>query len=358
MKKGIVVDEIFWNVEFPRNHPVRTFRIKLALELIKDFGLVKDNEIIKPDDLGEEPLFCYHTSDYIEALRKEKPVPSKGLGDEENPVFSGLYRFLLQIVNSTLTAVDRASSGGVFFSIGGGMHHAKRDRASGFCYVNDVVIALNELKKKGKKVVYLDIDAHHCDAVQEYFYNSPEVLVISVHQEDVFPLTGNLHDLGEGEGYGYNVNIPLVRYSEDEDVFYIFKEVILPLIERFSPDVLFLQAGADGHKDDPLTHLYLTTGIYERIGELIHGLGIPSLVITGGGGYDMVNVARIWTLIWGAITGQKIPDRLPEWFLRISVIEGYDGPLLRDIPGWSGSKSQIKPEIRERVEFLKKKLFL
>lgn len=355
MEKGVVVSKKYWEFDYGREHPVRTFRIKLAFDLMKDFGVTYN--VVEPERATREELLIFHTPEYLKALEEERVEPSMGLGNQDNPVIPGLFDFCCLVAGGTLKATKLAVSGGMFFNPGGGMHHAKRDKASGFCYINDIVISLKEAIKSGKKrIVYLDFDAHHCDVIQEAFYSSSDVMVISLHQEDAFPQTGKVSELGEEKGYGYNINIPLPRYSEDEDILYIFEKLIIPVIKAYEPEMLFIQAGVDGHKDDPLTALYLTTGIYEKIAELIKPLLPPSVVITGGGGYDMINVARIWTLFWAKLTGKEIEDVLPPWFLRIAIMEGYEGPGIRDIPNWSGRKDTIKKQIKERVSFLRENL--
>ncbi len=355
MEKGIVVSEKYWEFDYGRNHPVRTLRIKLTFELMREFGITY--KIIEPEEATWEELLTFHTPEYLKALKEEKIEPSMGLGNSENPVIPGLFKLCSLTAGGTLKATRAAIKGGIFFNLGGGMHHAKRNRASGFCYINDIVIAIEEARNSGvKKILYLDFDAHHCDAVQETYYLCPEVLVISLHQEDVFPGTGKVTELGEEKGYGYNINIPLPRYTEDEDVLYIFEKLIVPVIKAYEPEMVFIQAGVDAHKDDPLTALYLTTGIYEKMAELIKPLLPPSVVVTGGGGYDMINVARIWTLFWGKLTGKELEDILPSWFLRIAIMEGYEGPGIRDIPGWSGTKETIKKQIKEEIDFLKRNL--
>ena len=349
----------YWDFSFGRFHPMRPLRVKLAIELMRDMGLLEGVEVKEPNEAPHQELLTYHSADYLDALEKEEEAPQYGLGVEDNPVVPGIFRFASIGTGGTIAAAKAVmKSDAIVFNPGGGMHHAKPNRAFGFCYLNDVVIALKILADAGLKVFYLDIDAHHCDAVQEAFYEDSRVFVCSLHQEDAFPLTGKLEELGDKEGKGYNVNIPLPRYTEDEEVLFIFEELVVPLIERYAPDVLFLQAGADGHKDDPLTSLYLTTGIYDRIGRILRDLNLKRIIITGGGGYDMVNVARIWTILWGRLTGKDFPDRLPERFLRISIMEGYDGPDIWDTPGWSGDKAHIKPVLRERVNFLKREVGL
>ena len=345
--------------DYGRDHPLRLYRLELTYKLMKELGLLSPPvEIEEPQEATEETLLTFHDPDYLDALKKaDQGGPAQtgyGLGTKDNPSFSGVYSFSRLVVGGTLQGTLRALEGRRVFHIGGGMHHARPGRAEGFCYLNDVVIALKELEKRGLKVLYFDIDAHHCDAVQEAFYFSPNVLVVSFHQYDgeFYPGTGALEEIGEGEGKGYNLNLPLDRYTEDETLWWAYQELIPPLLEAFQPDLLFTQLGVDGHKDDPLTTLFLTTGFYERFAQDLASRWRGPWMAVGGGGYDIVNVARIWTLIWAHMVGREIPAELPPSFLRIAIMEGYDGPLVHDLPGWTGTPGHVPPKTKERVRFL------
>ncbi len=347
--------------DYGREHPLRLFRLKLTVDLMEHYGLLSPPvEREEPPEAEESLLLSFHQAPYLEALKKAdetgEPQPSMGLGNMDNPVFPGLYTLSRLVVGGTVEGTRKALEGRRVFHIGGGMHHARPGRAEGFCYLNDIVIALKEAVNRGARVLYLDIDAHHCDAVQEAFYQDPRVLVVSFHQygTDTYPGTGALEELGEGEGKGYNLNLPLDRYTEDEALWWAYQELVPPLLEAFQPDLLFTQLGVDAHKDDPLTALFLTTGFYEKLAQDLASRWQGPWIAVGGGGYDMVNVARIWTLMWGAMVGKKVPEMLPESFLRISRMEGYDGPTIRDVPGWSGQAGHVPPAVKERVGFLQK----
>lgn len=343
--------------DYGRHHPVRLYRLELTMNLMESYHLLDSPvDVLEPPLASPEILLSFHSSDYLEALKlgeQGEVSISYGLGTDDNPVFAGMYTLSRLVVGGTVDGVRRAMEGHRVFHIGGGMHHARPNRAEGFCYLNDVVIALKEVK--GYRVFYLDIDAHHCDAVHDAFYSDDRVLVVSFHQygERIYPGTGSERELGEGAGYGYTINVPLERYTEDEAFWWAFKELVPPLLEAFKPDLLFTQLGVDGHKDDPLTALFLTTGSYERVADYLASTWQGPWMAVGGGGYDMINVARIWTLFWSKMTGREIPVLLPEWFLRISRMEGYDGPHLRDLPGWTGEPGYVPEILKRRVEFLK-----
>jgi acetoin utilization protein AcuC len=194
----------------------------------------------------------------------------------------------------------------VAFNPSGGFHHAGPQRASGFCYINDVVLACMILAEEGKRVLYLDVDVHHGDGVAYAFYERRDVMTISLHQNPrtLFPGTGFENEIGSGEGEGYCVNIPLPIGTFDEAYMKAFGELALPLIGAFKPDVFVFELGADALADDPLANLSLTNNVYaEVIGHLL-SFGKPILA-AGGGGYNVDNTVRAWALAWSIFAGEE-----------------------------------------------------
>jgi acetoin utilization protein AcuC len=197
------------------------------------------------------------------------------------------------------------------------------------------VIVISSLLKKGRRVAYIDIDAHHGDGVQEAFYRTDKVLTISIHESGryLFPGTGFEGETGEGEGKGCSVNIPLPPSSDDELFVYAFNEVVPPLIERFRPDIVVGQLGVDSFLTDPLAHLNYTTNGFCEVVRMMKELS-PRLIALGGGGYEITNVARAWTLAWAIMNNVAAPDKpadeLPEAFLEQYPLEGFRSRKLRD----------------------------
>jgi acetoin utilization protein AcuC len=340
-KAVLVHTERYHQFDFGRDHPLRMYRLKFTTDLMRWLGWYP-SDVVEPEPAGEELIFSFHSPEYVKALataeKGGRSFPEMGIGTPDCPVFEGCYALPCLNVDGTTKAVELALEGRWAFHMGGGMHHAHADRASGFCYLNDPVIGIKRAMAKGAKVLYLDIDAHHGDGVQEAFYETDQVLTFSIHQYSpgFFPGTGGLDEMGEGRGRGYSLNLPLPPHTEDETYWWAYGELFPLVLERFKPDLLFVQFGVDGHRDDPLASLYLSTYLYEKIIRDITDRWQGPLVLVGGGGYDMVNVARIWTIVWGVLNGFELPELLPEPFLRISTMSGYDGPHLHDIPGWSG----------------------
>jgi acetoin utilization protein AcuC len=236
------------------------------------------------------------------------------------------------VTGATLQAVDFVvdGKGEIAFNIAGGLHHAMRSRASGFCYMNDPVIGIMRLLSRGKRVAYIDIDAHHGDGVQKAFYETKQVLTISLHETGytLFPGTGFEYEIGEGEGEGYSVNLPFPPFTGDEIYLWAFEEVVPELIHAFQPDVVVTQLGVDTFYDDPLTNLHLSIRGYEKVLKRIKDLA-PRWVALGGGGYNISNVARAWTLAWAVMNGIELKEELPESYLKEAMRMGIEEKELR-----------------------------
>ena len=219
------------------------------------------------------------------------------------------------------------------FHFAGGLHHAMPERASGFCYVNDAVLAIMELRRRDWKVAYVDIDAHHGDGVQFAFYDDPRVLTISSHErgDRLFPGTGFVEEMGEGEGVGYSVNLPLQPYTDDAVYEPAFEAVVPPLLRAFEPDVVVLQLGIDSHRTDPLTHLAWTVQGFTKIVSRLLELS-PRVVALGGGGYDLPNVARAWTAAWAAMNGAELAAEIPRACHKDLAAHGLKSMKLWDPP--------------------------
>jgi acetoin utilization protein AcuC len=216
------------------------------------------------------------------------------------------------------------------FHPAGGLHHAMPSRASGFCHINDGVLAIERLRQAGKRVVYVDIDAHHGDGVQHAFYRTRDVLTVSIHQTGytIFPGTGFEEEIGADEGRGFSINVPLLPGAGDRAYEQAFDELIFPAIELFRPDALVTQLGTDALIGDLLANLRMSLHGFERAIERFRDLGVPWLAL-GGGGYDVGNVIRAWTLAWGAMLDEKLPDDIPPLFLTEAAARGVTVSQLR-----------------------------
>ena len=300
---------------YPPDCPFNTSRAGKARQILLSTGLLggRGQREVAPAPAGREALLEFHTAKYLDALLRapqgELTVEGlhMGLGTPDCPVFVGMYEYAALAAGATLTAAELILSGeaAVAFNPSGGYHHAGPSRAAGFCYVNDVVLGCLKLTAAGRRVVFLDVDAHHCDGVQEAFYSRRDVMTISLHQNGrtLFPGTGWEDDIGVGDGAGYSVNVPLPVGTHDEAFARAIREVALPLIGAYGPDVIVLELGMDGLAGDPLANLELTNNAYADVIERALEFGRPVLA-TGGGGYHVENTARGWALAWSVLCGQ------------------------------------------------------
>jgi acetoin utilization protein AcuC len=340
MKTAFIYTDAYLDYDYGPTHPLRVNRLKLTYELIKAYGLLDlpSVQFIPTIKAEDETLAIFHSQEYLNILKQASEgvlvgdAYLYGLGPGDNPIFPGLYNWSLLVTGATLQAVDFVADGKgeIAFNIAGGLHHALRSRASGFCFINDPVIGMKKLLSRGKRVAYIDIDAHHGDGVQKAFYDNNQVLTVSLHETGytLFPGMGFEYEIGEGEGEGYSVNLPFPPFTGDEVYLWAFEEVVPELIHSFHPDVVVTQLGVDAFYDDPLTNLHLSIRGYEKILRRIKELA-PKWVALGGGGYNISNVARAWTLAWAVMNGVELKEELPDSYLKEAVKMGIEEKELR-----------------------------
>ena len=325
MKTALVHSDAWTRFDYGPQHPLRMERLGLTWRLMQAYGLttLPGTTVRAPEPAPESAIAVYHGTDYLEALKASNGGQAPrlaerfGLGPGDNPVFPGLWDAARLCAGGSLLAADLVASGEAdrVFHFAGGLHHAMPSRASGFCYVNDAVLAILRLRERGLRVLYIDIDAHHGDGVQHAFYGDPTVLTISTHERGdyLFPGTGFVEEAGTGAGVGYSVNLPLEPYTDSSVYLPAFEQVVPPLFKAFRPDAVVAQLGIDSHLTDPLTHLAFDIQGFARAVTRITELS-PRLVCLGGGGYDLQNVARGWTAAWAALNGIELPAALPASF--------------------------------------------
>ncbi|MBW1821975.1 MAG: acetoin utilization protein AcuC, partial [Deltaproteobacteria bacterium] len=282
-------------LSYPPDCPFVTQRAGKTRDLLVSLGLLESNGIkeIAPISATRSELEAFHSTRYLDELQlaaegkltKEGSV--MGFGTPDCPVFSDMYKYASWACGATLTGAELILSGeaDIAFNPSGGFHHAKVEKASGFCCLNDVVLGCLRLTEKNKRVLYLDVDAHHCDGVQDAFYVRKDVMVISLHEsgKTLFPWTGFENEIGEGPGLGFNVNVPLPVGIFDEAYMTVFYKIVLQLIKAYKPDVIVLELGMDALAGDTLAHLGLTNNTYVEIINELLSFNKPILA-TGGGG--------------------------------------------------------------------------
>jgi acetoin utilization protein AcuC len=343
VKTALIYSDEWRRFDYGPEHPLRMERLGLTWQRMEAYGLtaLPRGKVLTPEPADVEAVGRFHTRDYIEVLRAASAgdwVPHAaryGLGPGDNPIFPGLWEAAQLTAGASLLAAGLVAEGEAqrAFNFAGGLHHAHADRASGFCYVNDAVLAIMRLRERGLRVAYVDIDAHHGDGVQFAFYRDPAVLTISTHErgDRLFPGTGFVSEIGEGDGLGYSVNLPLQPFTDDAVYLPAFEAVVPPLLGAFKPDALVLQLGIDSHRTDPLTHLALTIQGFAAAVTRLLAL-CPRVVALGGGGYDLPNVARAWTQAWALMNDVALPDALPRRALGEMTRLGLQSPTLSDPP--------------------------
>lgn len=318
--------EIYRGSSYGRWHPLRVPRVSTVMDLSRAMGWLGPDQYRNSPRAKPAALHVWHTAEYIAALQQAEADQAisdavrdrHGLGTVSNPIYPEMFRRPATAAGASLLAGEVLKNGGVIYHPGGGTHHGMRDRAGGFCYLNDPVLAMLSLRRNGaQRIVYVDIDAHHCDGVEEGFAGDPDTLLISVHEDRRWPFTGALEDDGaksggpNSQGAANCVNLPVPRGFNDTEMAAIRDDLILPAVERFKPDAIILQCGADAVTEDPLSRLTLSNNAHWAVLRGLMELAAPRLLVLGGGGYNPWSVGRLWTGIWATMNDHSIPDRLP-----------------------------------------------
>ncbi|MDE3120788.1 MAG: acetoin utilization protein AcuC [Paracoccaceae bacterium] len=312
-------------------HPLRVPRVSTVIDLARAMGWLATGQYRSSPRAKPAALALWHTPDYVAALQRAEAEGAvspevrdrHGLGTTANPIFPEMFRRPATSAGAAMLAADLVRDGGVVYTPAGGTHHGLRDRANGFCYLNDPVLCILTLRRLGiGRVAYVDIDAHHCDGVEAAFAGDPSVLMVSVHEERRWPFTGALEDDGGGNCF----NLPVPRGFNDTEMRAALHELILPRVVAHRPEAIVLQCGADALDEDPLSRLALSNNAHREVVTALRPLS-PRMIVTGGGGYNAWSVGRCWAGVWAALAGHEIPDRLPapaEAVLRALSGRGYE----------------------------------
>ena len=340
---------------YPPDCPFNCDRAGMTRQILASMGLLCGNGRFQlaPISPDRQELLTFHTAGYLDTLqnapleRFNLEWSRMGIGTPDCPIFDKMFDYAALACGGTLAGAKAILAGefDVAFNPSGGYHHAHPNSASGFCYINDVAIACMHLAAGGRRVLFLDVDAHHCDGVQEAFYGRGDIMTVSFHESGttLFPGTGFENEIGVGGGVGYSANVPLPVGVYDEAFLRAFDAIAMPLIAAFGPDVIVLELGMDALADDPLTHLSLTNNAHVEVIERVMDFALPVLA-TGGGGYNIHNTARGWALAWVALSGQNIQG---------------DAADLKDarLPPDDRLKEMVDSAIDETIEKIKTNLF-
>lgn len=300
---------------------MKPHRIRMAHSLIMNYGLYKKMEIYRAKPATKQEMCQFHTDEYVEFLSRVTPENMEQYAKEQGkfnvgddcPVFDGLFEFCGISGGGSMEGAARLNRGkcDIALNWAGGLHHAKKSEASGFCYVNDIVLGIIELLRYYNRVLYIDIDVHHGDGVEEAFYTTDRVMTCSFHKYgEYFPGTGELRDVGVGKGKMYSVNFPLRDGITDETYASVFEPTIQAIMDHYRPGAVVLQCGADSLSGDRLGCFNLSMKGHASCVAFVKKFNLPTLIL-GGGGYTMRNVSRTWTYETGLLVGQEPEGDIP-----------------------------------------------
>ncbi|KAL4808957.1 hypothetical protein BDV18DRAFT_92541 [Aspergillus unguis] len=309
------------NYAYVSGHPMKPHRIRMTHSLVMNYSLYKKMEIYRAKPASKFEMTQFHTDEYIDFLSKVTPDNMEAYAKEQSkynvgddcPVFDGLFEFCGISAGGSMEGAARLNRNKCDIAVNwaGGLHHAKKSEASGFCYVNDIVLGILELLRFKQRVLYIDIDVHHGDGVEEAFYTTDRVMTVSFHKYgEYFPGTGELRDIGVGQGKYYAVNFPLRDGIDDVSYKSIFEPVIKSVMEWYRPEAVVLQCGGDSLSGDRLGCFNLSMRGHANCVNYVKSFNLPTLIL-GGGGYTMRNVARTWAFETGILVGDNLGSDLP-----------------------------------------------
>jgi len=305
--------EIYRGSTYGPTHPLAVPRVSTVTDLGRAMGWLPDHRFLAAPMANEDEVCRFHDRAYVRALAEAERTQMVSeaararfrIGADGNPVYAEIYRRPMTSAGGVLLAASLTADGGTVFCPGGGTHHGRADRAAGFCYLNDPVLGILRWLDLGlSRVAYVDIDAHHGDGVQDAFAGDARVLTLSVHEAGRWPRSGAANDRAGGSAR----NFPVPAGFNDSEMRHVLHAAIVPLVAAHRPEAIFLQAGADGLEEDPLSRLALSNNAHIEVLEALRGLA-PRLIVTGGGGYNPWTVARCWACLWATLLRVPIPPR-------------------------------------------------
>jgi acetoin utilization protein AcuC len=358
---AVIYHPAYRKYAFGQSHPFSPTRVDMTLDLLEALG--HRVEALAPEPASRQDLLRVHEEYYVrrvEELGAGRDVPDRrdyGLDTPDTPAFPEMDEAARWHVGGTLHAARLISEGSAkrALQLGGGLHHARRNFASGFCVYNDLAVAIDFLLRRGLWVAYIDIDVHHGDGVQQILYEDRRAMTISLHESGraLFPGTGEVHELGSGAARGLKLNVPLEPFTYGESYLEAFDAVVPAALAHFRPAVLVVQAGADAHFEDRLADLMLTTRDYEAIfGRILRWADeftAGRVLFTLGGGYAPSAVPRVWALLYLLVHELPVPEELPaRWRTR------WRESLGRELPAAFHDPAALAAEIAGRDEIARR----
>ena len=312
MKNFVFSSKIFKGSRYGEGHPLNIDRVWPSLELLKIMNWVSDDEIVYNEPATIEELTLFHDIDYLKALKKaeisqnlsELEMNKFKIGVGVNPIFKEVFSRPAAAAKSTMKSVEFLAENKAkkILNFSGGTHHGRKSFASGFCFLNDCNLAILKAKElKFKNILYVDIDAHHCDAVQDHFINDPSVTIVSIHEKNRWPRTGNLEDCNISNV----MNIPVPENLNDNEMTYIIDNLVLVYGKNLNPDLVIIQAGSDCLEHDPQSKMILSNLSYWETISKLKNITDKTLVL-GGGGYNPYITAKAWAGNWLVLNSKEI----------------------------------------------------
>ena len=321
--------DAFRRAAFGDNHPLKIIRHSAVADLARILGWLPDDSYRACEPASIEQLLEFHDRAYVKALRHadatgrvERDVRERyQIGTLENPLFDGLFDRAARTVGGSILAAQLALEGHTVFHPSGGTHHGRADRACGFCYFNDPVFAIRTFLDGGlEQVYYVDLDAHHGDGVEIAFFDEPCVTTMSIHEDYRWPYSGTV---SYPKHRAFNVPVP--KGFNDSELGHVMEAAVLPLAASVRAEALVICCGADCLAGDPLSTMMLSNvALWQAVDRLLE-LGLPTVVV-GGGGYNPWTVTRYWAGLWGRMSGQAIPDALPQ--AAVEMLHGMECDLV------------------------------
>lgn len=358
-----VGSEVYRRPAFGANHPLKIVRHAAVLDLARILGWLDPDQFVEAQPASVRQLAEFHDRAYLRALqyadstgRVEAAIRDRyQIGTLENPLFPGVFERAATTVGGSIRAAELALDGHVVFHPSGGTHHGRRDRACGFCYLNDPVFAINTfLANDRQRILYVDLDAHHGDGVEEAFFEDVRVTTLSIHEDYRWPYSG-LSSYPHAAAY----NLPVPAGFSDSELDYLIEHAVLPLAAEVDPDALVICCGADSLAGDPLSGMQLSNVALWRAVDQLTALGLPTVVV-GGGGYNPWTVTRYWTGLWGKLSGASIPDTLPPEAAELLAAMDCDLVDEEDVdPAWhtTMADSPYAGDVRDSIESLAASFF-
>jgi acetoin utilization protein AcuC len=369
-KASLIASSRFRRHSYGANHPLGIPRVSLTLDLIHSYGALTPGERVEARAATPRELEAFHSRAYVSAMQRcealgkvlDRYRRAHNIGNFENPWFPGFFRIPAAAAGASIQGAEQVLAGRIAFNPAGGMHHATADGARGFCFFNDAVLGILRLRRAGLRVLYVDIDAHHGDGVEQAFRDDPGVMTFSVHMDTAYAYPHAGGGLADSGSLGNAVNLPLPAGINDTEYRHAF-ETAWPAVRQASrADAVVLQAGTDMLMPDPLGKFRTSTQLFLEVVARIHADcpshpdGTPRLLVIGGGGYHPLALARCWTGVWGVLSGRCLPGAIPhagrdllravEWELDEDASH-YPGLFLSRLD--SPCEGPIRPEVRTRV---------